>query len=159
MSNTIDSPDDIGGAGRAAQGTLSPVEGDIDWLRSTTTRRIQRTAVKPAEVDVEHVAYFGIRPETVMDMLARHSATVSFRPEFLTAEWRNGTLARVVLSGPQRLKSGGVSDKMTRDRRWSSGWTAGVRDAVDKSGLPAPVAEALSTYEGIIAVDRNGARK
>lgn len=157
---TINSPDDIGAA-TAAPVDLEPITNtrDVDWLRSLTEKRTERTPLTEAKVSIKHTAYFGIRPGSVLDIAAEYSRTAHFEPSFLYAEWRDGLLAEVQLSGPQRLKSGGTSEKQTRRRRWNDGWRDGQRQAVDKSDLPKVIADALTAYQVAVAVERNGARK
>ncbi|AGU92018.1 replicative helicase [Mycobacterium phage Adawi] len=131
-----------------------PVTGtdDIDWLSSVTTKQVRRYPAKDDDTTVEHIAHFGVKPGSVTDMLAEYSRTTSFQPEFLIARWNDGELRSVVLSGPQRLKSGGVSDKITRKREWRE-----YRSPVDKADLPGPVAAALTAYERAVAgVAANG---
>jgi hypothetical protein len=152
---TIDTPDDIGSA-RAA--TDNPVYGDIDFLRSTTKTLVDREADGDGSTRVEHLARFGIKPGSVIDLLADFSKTASFEPQWMTVEWVDGRLYKVYLSGPQRLKDGGTSAKMTRHRTWNS-WGASRSNAVDKGDLPGPVAEAIATYETAIAVAASGGRK
>ncbi|ACF05060.1 hypothetical protein Nigel_57 [Mycobacterium phage Nigel] len=133
----------------------TPVTGttDIDWLSSTTTTKVRRTPTQEPQTDVEHVARFGVLPGSVLDIAAEYSATASFRPEFLIATWDDGRLRSVTLSGPQRLKAGGVSDKKTRKREWHV-W--GER-TLDKDQLPGAVAAALTAYERAVAgVAANG---
>lgn len=156
---TINSPDDIGGSLPGGHPTPSPVTGDIDWLRSVTETRVERTAVKPKEKHVKHTAVFGIKPGAVIDVLAEYSRTINYQPRFLYAEWNDGVLTAVRLSGPQRLKSGDTSDKLSRHRSWNDGWRNGVQQGVDKADLPAPVADALTAYETAIAVAANGGAK
>ena len=132
-----------------------PVTGtdDIDWLSSTTTTKVRREATTDPEVDVSHVARFGVRPYSVPDITAEYSRTASFRPEFLVAVWNDGVLQSVTLSGPLRLKSGGVSDKVHRKREWREYG----RKTLDKAQLPAQVAAALTAYEQAVAgVAANG---
>lgn len=131
-----------------------PVTGttDIDWLSSTTTTRVRRVPTKDADVTVEHRAQFGVKPGSVPDAYAEYSRTASFRPEFLVARWDDGHLQGVTLSGPLRLKNGGVSDKITRKREWRN-W----REPLNRTQLPQPVAAALLAYEQAVAgVAANG---
>jgi hypothetical protein len=132
-----------------------PVTGttDIDWLSSTTTTRVRRTQNNDPETSIDHVARFGIRPGALPDRAAEFSRTATFRPEFMTARWDDGHLQQVTLSGPQRLKAGGVSDKISRKREWRE---YGSRH-LDKAQLPDQVAAALTAYEQAVAgVAANG---
>lgn len=157
---TINSPDDISAAINPPA-DVDPLTDttDIDWLRSETEKRTSRTPASTApEVHVKHSAYFGVNPGSVRDVLAEYSKTVAFEPRFLSAEWSDGALSRVSLSGPQRLKAGGTSDKQTRRREWRN-WGASRSNAVDKGDLPGVVAEALTAYETAVSTERNGARR
>ncbi|QFP94677.1 hypothetical protein I5G59_gp57 [Mycobacterium phage LilMcDreamy] len=157
----IDNPTDIGSAAADAPVDLEPVTDtrDIDWLRSVTTKMTERTPTGEPEVNIKHTAYFGITPETVEDVLADYSATISFRPEWLQAKWVDGALDEVYLSGNQRLKSGGVSDKQRRHHTWRTWGFRGNSEGIDRSQLPRPVADALRAYELAVATERNGARR
>ena len=88
---TINSPDDIGAA-TAAPVDLEPITNtrDVDWLRSLTEKRTERTPLTEAKVSIKHTAYFGIRPGSVLDIAAEYSRTAHFEPSFLYAEWRDG---------------------------------------------------------------------
>lgn len=132
---------------------------DIDWLRSVTSVRTERKASNEAtggEVDVDHTAYFGIRPGSLMDVLADYSTTQSFRPEFATVKWRDGRLIEVDLSGSLRLKSGEVSDKVNRQRRWRS-WAAHLPVVTEE--LPGQLGAALDAYMAAVDVAGTGARR
>ena len=128
-----------------------PVTGttDIDWLSSTTTTKVRREPTS-THTDVEHVARFAITPGTV----AEFSRTAIFQPVFMVARWDDGFLKSVTLSGPLRLKSGGVSDKITRKREWRRKYGS---HHLDKAKLPGAVAAALTAYEQTVAgVAANG---
>ncbi|AOT27274.1 hypothetical protein KNT58_gp57 [Mycobacterium phage Fortunato] len=132
-----------------------PVTGttDIDWLSSTTTTRVRRTKRQEPQTSVEHVARFGIRPESVPDSPAEFSRTAVFRPEFMQVRWDDGFLKSVTMSGPLRLKNGGVSEKVNRKREWREYGSK----TLDKAQLPAQVAAALTAYEQAVAgVAANG---
>ena len=125
-----------------------PVTGttDIDWLSSTTTTKVRREPTS-THTDVEHVARFAITPGAVAD-----SRTAIFQPVFMVARWVDGQLLGVTLSGPLRLKGGGVSEKISRKREWRN-W----REPLDRTQLPEPVAAALLAYEQAVAgVAANG---
>ena len=125
-----------------------PVTGttDIDWLSSTTTTKMRREPTS-THTDVEHVARFAITPGAVAD-----SRTAIFQPVFMVARWVDGQLLGVTLSGPLRLKGGGVSEKISRKREWRN-W----REPLDRTQLPEPVAAALLAYEQAVAgVAANG---
>lgn len=126
-----------------------PVTGttDIDWLSSTTTTKVRREPTS-THTDVEHVARFAITPGAV----AEFSRTAIFQPVFMVARWDDGQLLGVTLSGPLRLKGGGVSEKISRKREWRN-W----REPLDRTQLPEPVAAALLAYEQAVAgVAANG---
>ncbi|AXN53335.1 hypothetical protein PBI_THONKO_63 [Mycobacterium phage Thonko] len=115
----------------------------IDWL-SATTKMTTYTTKTGTSVDVEHTARFAVNPDALVDMLADYSKTVAFSPRFLTADWRNGKLFRTRLTGPQRLKSGEVSDVQSRHRTFGA----------DREEMPEALAAALTTYERKIAIAR-----
>ena len=130
-----------------------PVTGtaDIDWLSSTTTTKVRRER-DSTRTDVEHVARFGITPGAVPDSPAEFSRTAVFQPVFMVARWENGQPLGVTLSGPLRLKNGGVSDKISRKREWRN-W----REPLVRTQLPQAVAAALLAYEQAVAsVAANG---
>lgn len=133
-----------------------PVTGttDIDWLSSITTTRVRRVPTKDADVTVEHRAQFGVKPGSVPDTAAEFGRTATFQPEFLVARWDDGHLQGVTLTGPLRLKNGGVSDKITRKREWRRKYGS---HHLDKAKLPGAVAAALTAYEQAVAgVAANG---
>ncbi|QOC58616.1 hypothetical protein SEALOLALOVE_57 [Mycobacterium phage Lolalove] len=130
-----------------------PVTGttDIDWLSSTTTTKVRRER-DSSHTDVEHIARFAITPGAVADSPAEFSRTAIFQPVFMVARWEDGQLLGVTLSGPLRLKGGGVSEKISRKREWRN-W----REPLDRTQLPEPVAAALLAYEQAVAgVAANG---
>lgn len=132
-----------------------PVTGttDIDWLSSTTTTKVRREPTS-THTDVEHVARFAITPGAVADTAAEFGRTATFQPEFLVARWDDGHLQGVTLTGPLRLKNGGVSDKITRKREWRRKYGS---HHLDKAKLPGAVAAALTAYEQAVAgVAANG---
>ena len=132
---------------------------DVDWLRSVTQTRTER---KPSTMDtggqneVQHTAYFGIRPGALMDVLPDYSTTQSFRPELVTVKWRDGDLVHVELSGSLRLKDGGVSDKVNRHRTWRS-WAAHLPVVTEE--LPGQLGAALDAYAAAVDIAGTGARR
>lgn len=140
-----------------------PVTGtpDIDWLRSVTDTRVTHRSTREDDTQVQHTAYFGIRPETVPDVVTPYTRTDErFRPEFATAEWTDGKLSKVTVSGNlRRRRNGGVSDKVQRRREYTSHWTREQGTVFDYSKLPAAIDLALRTYELAVAVATSGARQ
>ncbi|APQ42320.1 hypothetical protein PBI_RICH_60 [Mycobacterium phage Rich] len=140
-----------------------PITGtrDIDWLRSVTNTRVTRRAIQGDETIVTHTAYFGIRPETVPDVVDPYTRTgETFRPEFSTVNWTNGELTNVKVSGPLRRKNGEVSEKVTRHREFERRWTREAGYVVfDRDELPAGLADALKAYELNVDVATSGARR
>ncbi|QBI96419.1 hypothetical protein SEA_DONNY_61 [Mycobacterium phage Donny] len=140
---------------------LDPITGtrDIDWLRSVTDTRVTRRATQGDETIVIHTAYFGIRPETVPDVMSEYTRNGEhFRPEFLQVNWTGGTLDKVFISGSLRRRNGGVSEKVNRKRTWDRRWTREAGYVFDRDKLPAGVAEAIAAYETAVAVATSGAQ-
>ncbi|AGT12795.1 hypothetical protein PHELEMICH_58 [Mycobacterium phage Phelemich] len=139
-----------------------PITGtrDVDWLRSVTDTRVTRRALQGEETMVVHTAYFGIRPETVPDVLTPYTRSDEhFRPEFMTVKWVDGKLNVVALSGPLRRRNGGVSEKVTRKRNFESYWSREAPHKFDRDRLPAGVPEAIAAYETAVAVATSGAAR
>lgn len=65
-----------------------------------------------------------------------------FRPQYFTAEWKNGALVDVRIWGQRVLKDGSLGNRHL-DHRWRSTPNGPVRPA----DLPAPVAEKLREFD------------
>lgn len=128
----------------------APLTGttDIDWLRSTDVFRIERTAHK-TEHRTRHTTVFGIKPGTLADQTADYSDQ-TFQPQFMRAEWTNGELAEVEVSGPLRLASSGLSEKVSRKRTWES-WVRGDHPR-GLPGLPESIKAALDAYSIAVSI-------
>ena len=68
-----------------------------------------------------------------------------FRPQYFTAEWKNGSLADVRIWGQRVLKDGSLG-KRHLDHRWKQSPAGPVRLA----DLPAPVAQRLREF-GVVS--------
>ncbi|AYB70600.1 hypothetical protein SEA_SERENDIPITOUS_59 [Mycobacterium phage Serendipitous] len=141
---------------------VDPITGtrDIDWLRSVTDTRITRKPHSGEDTMVVHTAYFGIRPESVPDVLSPYTrSNEHFRPEFMTVKWTDGKLKEVVISGSLRRKNGGVSEKVTRKRDYQSYWSRESAHNFDRDRLPGGVPDAIKAYELSVAIATSGARR
>lgn len=137
----------------------------IDFLRSTTTTRVDRTAsaVEPS-VSVEHVARFAIEPGAVPDMVHRYGSQ-TFAPTFLTASWEEGKLRRVRVVGPRRLKSGELAHEgdishnaNSREQEWSGRSLDPKAENLGSYDVPIPqaIADRLRAYETEVATMTGG---
>lgn len=126
-----------------------PDPAAIIWERSVTTTQVDKTPVD-TKTTIKHNAHFTIEPNAMVDVLADFSKTTSFDPRRVSISWEGGKLSRVYLSGPQRLKSGGVSDKAIRHREWST-WAAYTGRGLERDKLPAMLNAAITEYETKLA--------
>lgn len=123
----------------------------IAFLRSTTKTVTNREADGDTTTRVEHIARFAITPGTLIDI--KGTRTSSFSPEWLEVTWSTGgKLVRVHLSGPQRLKAGGTSDKVTLRHDWGR-WS---NQGVDRDDLPEVIAFRIADYELAVAGQSHG---
>ena len=141
----------------------------IDFLRSTTTTRVDREADGDVEVHVTHIARFGVELGAIPDLHHRYGSQL-FAPRFLTAEWYDGKLRRVAVTGPRRLKSGEIQGKgqrahaETRDFEWRDRWLDPTTppDPRNQPGdavpLPQVIADRLDAYELSVATLTGGPR-
>ena len=136
----------------------------IDFLRSTTTTRVDRTASSPEpDVTVEHVARFAIEPGAVPDMTHRYGSQ-TFAPTFLTATWNEGKLARVRVSGPRRLKSGALQGEgeqrhaNSREQEFRGRALDPAATGLGSYDIPLPqaIADRLRAYETEVATMTGG---
>ncbi|QGH75308.1 hypothetical protein I5G61_gp60 [Mycobacterium phage Quesadilla] len=123
----------------------------ITFLRSTTKTVVDREADGDIKTEVRHLARFAVRDNTLLDLVA-DSGRASFSPNWMEVHWENGRLERVMISGPQRLKGGKESEKVTRHHNWGR-WGA----KFERADLPAPVAQAIAAYETAVST-MSGAR-
>lgn len=135
----------------------------IDFLRSTTTTRVDREADGDTKVTVEHVARFAAEEGAVPDMTHRYGSQ-TFAPRFITATYTEGKLERVRVSGPRRLKSGKVQGKGERHHGESREQEFRGRALDPKAenlgsydiALPQVIADRLRTYETEVATLTGG---
>lgn len=140
-----------------------PDTSGIDFLRSTTTTRVQREADGDTEVTVEHTARFGVEPGAIPDLTHKYGSQ-QFRPRWLTATWTEGKLSRVAVSGPRVLKSGKLADKgdinsnaNTRDFDWS-GRDLERGKGYEDTPVPEVITARLAAYELAVATLTGGPR-
>lgn len=124
----------------------------ITFLRSTTRITSEREADGDQTTSVHHLARFAVRDGAVPDLNADHGKA-TFEPNWLEVTWDDGALVRVFVSGPQRLKDGTTSDKVTRHHNWGKwGRDFAVAD------LPEAISAAIADYQLNVAV-ATGAKK
>lgn len=128
----------------------APSQETITFLRSTTTTTIDREADGDTEINVRHLARFAVRDGATGDL--QGTRTNVFEPNWLEVTWEDGKLMRVHTSGPQRLKAGGTSEKVTLHKHWGR-WSY---NELDRSELPEAIAAAITAYETQVAVATSG---
>ncbi|URC18166.1 hypothetical protein SEA_ZENTENO07_65 [Mycobacterium phage Zenteno07] len=135
----------------------------IDFLRSTTTTRVDREADGDTKVTVEHVARFAAEEGAIPDLTHRYGSQ-TFAPLFITATYNEGKLTRVRASGPRRLKSGQLQGKgevahqNSREQEWRG---RSLDPKAENLGsydvaLPQAIADRLAAYERDVATLTGG---
>ncbi|MBV9869110.1 MAG: hypothetical protein JO214_00565, partial [Frankiaceae bacterium] len=125
----------------------------IDFLRSTTTTRADRTASGEVSISVEHTARFAIEPGTLPDMTHQYGSQ-TFRPQFVTVEWHDGKLRRIAVRGQRVLKSGKVQDNgdpASRNFDWTGADVERGRGYKD-TPIPEALLARIKTYETEVAI-------
>ncbi|AYP70045.1 hypothetical protein I5G62_gp59 [Mycobacterium phage CRB2] len=125
----------------------------ITFLRSTTKTVVDREADGDSSTDVHHLARFAVRDGALDDLSADHGRA-TFEPNWCEVHWENGKLTRVFVSGPQRLKDGKTSEKVTRHHNWGR-WGG----KFERTDLPEAIQQAITYYENRVAVYANGGAK
>ncbi|QHB37366.1 hypothetical protein I5G58_gp064 [Mycobacterium phage BirdsNest] len=136
----------------------------IDFLRSTTTTRVERTGsgAEP-EISVEHYARFAAEEGVVPDMTHRYGSQ-TFAPRFITATWVDGKLERVRATGPRRLKSGKLQGEginrhaESREQEWRGRSLDPDATGLGSYDVPLPkvIADRLRAYETEVATLTGG---
>ncbi|UXE04433.1 hypothetical protein SEA_FUNSIZED_62 [Mycobacterium phage Funsized] len=131
----------------------------IEFVRSTTTTRVERSATGDQATTVEHTARFGVEAGTIPDLTHKYGSQ-QFRPRWLTATWTEGKLSRIHVSGPRVLKSGKLAGKgdinsnaNTRDFDWS-GWDIERGYGYNQTPVPEVIMAKLSSYATDVAFVR-----